>query len=195
MIQGFGDKKQQDLLRYLEDEVQTVQEERTTLLDDLEKLNKVYEGRLAEKTWPWKGCSNIQVPLISSHVDAIHANFMNSVFEKDPFWAVRSLSPGSYGLAKETENFMQYGSEHVWRMYDVCADWFKGGIMDGTAIIDLNWDEKYQWVYTESKDGDGNVEYFPEPKLIYRGPKFSSIPLENFYCPNRFPELHQMPWC
>lgn len=195
MIQGFGEEKQKELVRYLEDEVIQTNNDRSTLLLDLQELNDMYEGRLIEKNFPWEGCSNIQVPLISTHVDAIHANFMNSVFMQDPFWAVRSLTPNGYGVAKRTERFMQYGSEHVWKMYDVCQDWFKFGITDGTGIIDLNWKEEYRWVYNESKSGDGNVEYFPEPKLMYRGPKICSIPLENFYIPNRYPELHSAPWC
>lgn len=190
MIQGFGEEKQKRLVQYLEDEITQIQADRSTLLDDLKDLNDIYEGRIPRKDFPWEGCSNIQVPMISTHVDALHANMMNSTFSNETFWTCSSLSPGSWRLAKDTERFLQYGSQHVFKMFEVCQDWYKGGIMDGTSIINLNWEEEFRWRFRRTADG----EFEMEPKLMFRGPRIRHVPLENFYFPLRFPTIQSAPW-
>jgi hypothetical protein len=190
MIKGFGEEKQKKLIDYIESEIEQMSSDRSTLLDDIRQLNDVYEGRIPEKTYPWEGCSNIQVPLISTHVDALLANMMNSVFQNENYWTVNPITPDTWGYAKETERLLQYGSNHVFKMYEVCQDWFKGGIKDGTGIITLNWREEYRWRYSKIDE-----DYVAEPKLMFRGPKIESIPLENFYIPHRFPVIQRAPWC
>ena len=188
-IKYFGKKKQEELVSYIEDQIVISDAERQELLDDLTELNDVYEGRLKEKTFPWTGASNIQVPLISTHVDATTANLMNSIFQHEPFWMVSALVPGLWPYCKQTEQFMQYVSNHVIHIYDFCQAWFKALVKDGTAVAHVAWRERYRWRYRKVDD-----EYTMEPKLIFRGPVVEHVTLEDFHIPSRYTRIQDAPW-
>ena len=175
----------------MDQQIEQAKADRQELMDDIDDYIETYEGRLPGKSFPWEGCSNIQVPLTQTSVETIYSRIINAIFNVEPFWMVRPVSDSldAYDKSKSLERFLQYVSVHVLDMYSVCQNWFLDSIKYGTGVIEVCWERKHQYRYKRHLD-----EVIKERKLIYNGPKVKSIALDDFYLPAGVDCIANSPW-
>lgn len=70
-----------------------------------------YYGILPEKTAPWKGCSNVHVPITQIVTDTYHANLMTSFFRKGDMVDVKPVSSDDIKTAKKTQQYLNYQAQ------------------------------------------------------------------------------------
>ena len=69
---------------------------------------KQYRGELPEKTKPWKGCSNVNVPVTEIVVDTYHANLMDSFFGGYDIVDIKPVSANDVDTAAKRKQFLNW---------------------------------------------------------------------------------------
>lgn len=185
----LNEKKEKTLATYLLDEIDQSESDRSDFLDNLETWTELYEGKVTTKTYPWKDCSNVRLPFTPTNCEAIFARMMNSIFGQEPFWMVQPLIGGSWEYAKNLESFLEYAGNHILKIYEVCQQWFLPAVKYGVSPAKITWREDWRYFY-KRQDGQRLLD----TRLNYRGPKIDVIPLQDFFTPNGYADLQEMPW-
>lgn len=192
------------LVTWLDENLQKVDERRIQRNALWRGYREQYEGGIQEtKNFPWKGASNVYVPLTAIYTDAIHANMMNRIFGHERIWDISSMHPTEVvgqntetgqpinwaDLAKEAQVYLNFeGSKQgMMDFYESCGEAILECIKLGTAVIHMPWQSIYQrnfkWDYTLGeilKD---------EPTKVFDGIRPQMIPLEDFIILPHYAEL------
>jgi len=143
----------------------------------LAKLQTAYKAvpEVAKKEYPWEGCSNVVVPLVSVVVDAIVARLMKSVFAVKSPIEIEIKSKTSEWQEKDIRDWAEFflttsGARD--KMRSIFFDLAK----DGEAYIKPMWvsqkrthhgyDAAGVIVQTEVVDYEGPVWYSPSPSDV-----------------------------
>lgn len=157
----------------------------------LATLQKAYKGEpeTKEKEYPWKGCSNVVVPLVSIVVDAIVARLMKSVFAvKSPIEIEIKSKTGEW-QEKDIRDWCEYflttsGARD--KMRSVFFDLAK----DGEAYIKPMWVEKSR----EHHGYDASGEVVATKIVDYEGPMWFSPSPSDVITPTGFDDWDSLPW-
>ena len=150
------------------------------MLRQIRQWEKLYESDLPEKTFPWQNCSNLNVPLIQSHVDSWHAQINDVILKMKPITLVR---PPSY-VADPTAKVLAQKVENVLRCIEIermCLardgdQWNLNSLMQHAGIAKVAWREEYRSVTKVGKDG--RAVRGQEEK--YRAPSLELVDMDNF---------------
>lgn len=170
------------IIPWIVGEIQTAQANRTKLVANVVEWERLYEGRpkIARKSIPWDGASNLVVPIVGTAVDAIFARIMESVFGTQKVWSADALSPKWADIDDPIERWLNWVASRVLELRRVCPRWFMSCVKTGTGVAKLEWVERSKNV--TYKDQNGAV--MKQRILVHSGPELRPIPLPDFLYSN-----------
>jgi len=197
------EKQETRLCTWLSEQIQDIETRRAPRENNWRRWREQYEGKTSPKNFPWKGASNVHVPITAINVDAIHANMMNRLFGFDRIWDVKAVSSGTVlginekngqpitwtDLATACADYLAYESGATGQMdtYEVINPATLEAIKLGTSVI-FN-----PWLSLTKKDFEFNSETGEytrkEDKVVFDGIKPQHIPLEDFIVTPGYSEI------
>ena len=156
-------------------------------LDDLERLNtalfddiriwwKQYEAipRLSQKNFPFRGASNIVIPVTKIHVEAMLARTMDKVFaEGHRVWDMRTENEGHEDLGHNLVRYMNWqADDNDFDFRTAMEDWLREFFVLGSAVFAGNWREVRGNVFM----GKAGGKFKTAPILYQRGPVVEHLP-------------------
>lgn len=167
-----------------------------SLLETKKAWDRLYEHNLPEKTVPYKGCSNLNVPFIQSHVDGYHAHCNTTILDVRPRMKIQPPSwmvgPEAKEIASKVENAVEEVFMSKMNIVDVINDINHYALRNRACIVKLPWREEYRTEkrYTTATDDWGNpvVDENMQPVMVateiqapkYVGPRPELVDLTNF---------------
>ena len=159
-------------------------------LSSLETWLKFYESDLDPKDSPWEDCSNVNIPLIQSHVDTWHASINDIVLTPRPWHLVKT--PTALAEVPEIKKAAMAVEDALYQVLDTLVNfrgtgdqWNLNSIVQQAGVIKLRWAEEVREVkrYQPVEDMETGAvtmkgQIVKEPK--YRGPKPEIVDLTNF---------------
>jgi len=185
------------------EKIRTARNSMRTLLDKIDEHNKLYEGNLPAKTFPWDGCANVNVPLMQWVIDTYHSHINEVILGVSPITLIAPMEPGDRDRAQIHEKLLDNMYSSRMHLESVADMLFLYALQFGTAIAKEPWREEYRTVWDEQpiidefgqpqidmSTGEVMTELveFEEPK--YSGPKVEFVDLRNFVIyPTTVPEI------
>lgn len=147
------------------------------LLSNIDTLWDLYEAKPLQKrrTDPFDGASNVVVPLIRMHTDAIKSRLQNIVFAAPDLWTFRTRNEDITETARSVTDFLNWAADdNEFDLYTPSVAWFDEAIPIGTSVMMLGWENRKRFIFTP---GQGSK---PTPTAVElgRGPCFRHIPRE-----------------
>ena len=91
------------------------------------------------KNWPWRGASNLFLPLTRVTIDSLLAQFYDAMLSQRP--TVIGTEGGDLESARLLEMFY---FDHVWNkvlnLKEIGNDWLFDTLLDGTSAVKVRWD-------------------------------------------------------
>lgn len=181
------------LRSYLDEELVNHYGERGNYIDDLLRAQASYwaEPDRAEVLFPFRGASNIVIPLNAIAVEAIHARTMTTLFGLPQFVTVKATDPDWQNISRPFERYM----DHV-LLHDLKArKQFNDIILElekfGTGIGKSGYTEVIKYAIRDL--GDGKEEEVPV--TIKRGPCLDPVSGGRFLMPFSSQDAQTAPWC
>jgi len=190
---GLADEERQRLSDWLVNELQRATDDRGDFTDELAEWERLYEARpkVANKTIPWDGASNLVVPVIATAVDSVLARLMNSIFATGELWATKQRSAKWAGLTDPIQAWLNWVQSEVLKMYHVCQRWFLSTIKSGTGVGKLTWERRMRKIVYS--DGIGSAT--EEIVTLHDGPVFESVSLDDFFTSSDALYSHDVQTC
>ena len=91
------------------------------------------------KNWPWRGASNLFLPLARVTIDSLLAQFYDAMLAQKP------TVVGTEGSDLESAKMLDmFYFEHVWTkllsLQQIGNDWLFDTLIDGTSAVKVRWD-------------------------------------------------------
>jgi hypothetical protein len=149
------------------------------LLSSLNEWDRYYESRLRPKDFPWPHCSNMNVPVIQSHVDTLHAAVNDTVLGADRIMSVLPPAwmdgPDAKAKATAVDDLLHHVFEEWMNVRGLVDEWDLLALKEPAGIVKVPWREEVRQV---KRNVNGEVQTVNEQK--YRGPKPELVDLNNF---------------
>jgi hypothetical protein len=108
------------------------------------------EGIKEPKNFPWKGSSNLHIPLIEIHIAILHSVASSTMLDMEPIWYVKPIQDGvAEDVDTDIEKFLHAKSKLVIKADEVVSDIFWNAYRDGTGIGAVDWVEEYDKQYDQ----------------------------------------------
>jgi hypothetical protein len=117
-------------------------QDRSTWLKDLPRWLLAYQGRPVAKDTPWKGASNLFVPLTAWHVDAIHPRIIASGVTPTPICSMAPQEPSDADRARKTETFLDYAVREEIGLFPILDRVVLGTVINGIQFTKQAWELK-----------------------------------------------------
>jgi len=135
----------------------SAQADRKGLTRQIQDWNKLWEGQVDERAFPWPGCANIYVPVVQTQVQMLTAE-LSTVIYQDRFYTVQGNTPTALSSAPQVEKF--YNKEYNDKKWDKAHyDWAQSGILDGACFMQVLWRKetrkRNKLVYQQTNDEGG----------------------------------------
>jgi len=161
LIVQVDPKIEKDVIKWVSDQITLALQDRSSLEKRWIKWIKQYEEILPEKKdFPWKGASNISLPLSAIAVETIHSREVNTLLSVHPYIQVR---PKKKNINKDScaqiERFLEQVLVNVVDLYEVGAQWLLEKNKMGTGFI------KPYWCYEKKKVGRDKFKEFDDVKV------------------------------
>lgn len=178
------------LIDHFTEEINRAKGDRRELEERWERAHRLFEGRRTEKNFPWPGASNIHIPLVSSHVAAIHARFMTTLFTPEPFWRVRARNPETQDFSTAATEFMEWAHINQFDWYGPVRDFSLDAIKLGIGILKVTWSRKRGKVFRY----DENYDIVEDDIDIEDQPKVEAVNPVHFLWPLDYDDIQTAPW-
>lgn len=178
------------LTSHFDSEINRALTDRADLEDKWERAHDLFEGKREPKNHPWIGASNIHVPMVASHVVAIHARFMTTLFAPEPFWRVRAKDPEFKDFADDATEYMDWARQNLFDWYTAVRDFSLDAINPGLGILKLTWERLKGKTYCYND----KYEIVENDEIISDKPKVESIPPNKFVWPAGYDNIQTCPW-
>lgn len=174
--------EQEDRLKlYLSDILYRMESERQPYIRDMMEEIEAYEAPVKPiKIHPWKGASNLTVPVIGSMVDTIFPRVHATVFSPSTFVSVEEWPEDLSEHAKAWQDMLQWVLEHEINLPRIADSWFMETIIHGTGVVKLTWErvERERRRY----DANGNVVK-KQVEVIKNRPCLVHVGSQDLYIP------------
>ena len=166
------------------------------LLKRLDKWMQFYESDLPPKDFPWEGCSNVNIPLIQSHIDTWHAAMNDIMLTPRPWMTVSAPAnvnvPNIKDGALAVQDALYQVQDELCGLRAVCDRWNLNSLVQQAGIVKYRWVEEFRTVKRRQPvvdeaglpvvDANGQpvvkAQTVQEPK--FKGPKAEIVDLHNF---------------
>lgn len=193
---------------YFFEEIRKALASRIELERRWERAYRLYEGIRPRKDFPWRGASNINIPLVAIHASAIHARFMTSLFTPEPFWRVKSKNPDYQDFATAATEYLDWSQGNEFPFYEAVRDWAWDSIKVGLGVLKVTWKKRRgkQLRYEEVPKKSGvmgkigamfgatELKVVEDEVDIDDHPDVESIPTHHFVWPNGYHNVQTAPW-
>lgn len=107
---NLDEETSNELIQYLDTELRNHYAERGPLIQNLMNWQRDYwaEPSVEIRTFPFKGASNIVIPLTAITTEAVHARAMQTLFALKPFVSVKSRKGEWIDAERPIENWLDY---------------------------------------------------------------------------------------
>lgn len=131
----------------------------------------------ARRSSPWDGSSNVVVPLIRMHSDALISRLFNTVFANPERVVVGRSRNGDFRRrflphVADFYNWAQAG--HDFDLQPPVWDVFSEFIPIGSSAFALNWDTRQRWMFVPGPNGKPKAQKVE----LSRGPRVDHVPRE-----------------
>jgi hypothetical protein len=183
----------------LSQEIRTkIEASRTAMQPMLKRMRdwrRYYENTLPPKMTPWENCSNINVPLILSHVDTYSPNIKGVITNVSPFTKVSTKLKDMQGKAPAVERLLQ-NVKTKWMKFNLRLDEVTDeSLLTPAGITKTTWCEDYRTVRKEVPVIDpltqepaidpetGQPAMRVQDVLVprHKGPKLDLVDLDQFF--------------
>lgn len=184
------------LISWIEEKLERIHANREARETNWRRWREQYEGPVPGiKEFPWRGASNVHVPLTSIITDAVHANIMNRVYSQDSVYDVKAGQIGSTqvgmnpedgqpitisDLASKSQDYLNHIADDPvgMNLYSVFEQATLEATKLGTSIIHNPWVTLTQPDF--KLDPDTGEVLRGEETIVYDGIRPRLIPLEDF---------------
>lgn len=175
----FSTEVKDRLRMYLQDEITAFHNERSNVMEDWRRYQKVYwaEPESKERNFPFRRSANIVVPLGAIAVEAIAARMMNTLFAVKPFYSIRPKSGPWIQAAKPFEQYLQteIDNDSSLRMFEFCDQSVLELIKLGTCVGKSGYVREIKKSLRTTSSGEEN--FYVETK---NGAELHRVALPNF---------------
>ncbi len=158
--------------------IEDAETQHSPLLDNIRTWWEWYDAKPLTKTRndPWANSSNVVVPLIRIHADAVISRKSNTIFAANDLWVARNRNEAIKDFVKPTVNFLNWAADdNEFDLFMPSLDWFTESVILGTSVLALNWVVRKKQMFLPGEGG--------KPKAINvelsRGPHFEQVPRES----------------
>lgn len=136
---------QENAIKVLLKQIWTEWMQNTSLLKSkLLRANNLMEGIKEPKTFPWRDCSNLHVPVPEIHMATLHSVASETMLQMEPVWYVKPIQDGvPEDVDADIESFLHAKSKVEIKVDQVLSDVFWNTYRDGTGLGVLDWVEEY----------------------------------------------------
>lgn len=165
-----------ELSQYLKEELTTTISDRLALESRWASWERQYEGKPEEKekTFPWKGCSNVVVPVTGSIIDALLARVAD-MWKVEPFFSVRSLNSQIDQFTKPIAQLLEWANKHELKLFQTMIPTILSTLKFGNGFGKLTW--------TLAN------EFTASP-----GARYQHVPINDLIFPTSCLSIHTAPW-
>lgn len=188
------------LLSYCKEITERHDMERGAWIQELQDEQKAYYARPSQevRTFPFRGASNLIIPLAAIAVEAIHAREITQLFALKPFinCSTKSILPLPSGAPIEDvetplEDYMHYELIHNCAGKRVLGDLFLEKTKYGTCVAKVGYEKLVR--KSVRKGPDGTEENFAV--VVKDGATLDRTPLPNFIMPFQSQDEQTSQWC
>lgn len=133
-------KEREELGNLISDMWDEDNQDRSDWLTGLPKWLDAYQGRPQKKNLPWKGASNLFVPMTATAVDAIHPKLMSALFKPTPICSFKAQEPSDIELAKKNEQFLDYVTREECALFPIADRFILNTLIYGIQVVKASWD-------------------------------------------------------
>jgi hypothetical protein len=171
--------------------------ELSDLLDDLEDQHDNYLKRIEVwRTWyhatplqttrtiPFNGASNVVIPVIRWHSDAVSARYLNTIFAReDQVWIAKSSNEQfRKRYLPHLPDFMNWAANgNDFDLMTPCSVGFSDLAPLGSMVLALSWRERDRWVFMPEPTSGSDKRRKPKPVKVSlgRGPYVEHVRRED----------------
>lgn len=133
------EEEREDLGNLIADLWEEDNQDRMDWLKLLPKWLDAYQGRPQSKNLPWKGASNLFVPMTATAVDAIHPKLMAALFKPTPICSFKAQEASDVELAKKNEDFLDYVMREECGIFPIADRFILNTLIYGVQIVKTSW--------------------------------------------------------
>jgi hypothetical protein len=144
------------LIAEIEKHISYVERRRTELglPNDWREARRAYNTEKEAKTFPWKNCSNLDIPVLAMSTDVMTVKGMTQMFGANPTMILRPLPGGIevgdngqqiYSDIKSKENVIEYKTKEEMQIKRKTRPLVKDAILIGTSIGKLKYRRKVEY--------------------------------------------------
>lgn len=194
--QGMYDPRRADELKfYLIDELNRTMRDRKNLEEDWVRWEEIYRARPLqdEKNFPFKGASNLVIPVAAADIETLYARLMGLLFEPPNLWSVEAARPEMVNLAAAAQEFLRWAQDNEIQPYRAVGNWLLELHKLGTGVMKQRYTRDMKKVYEWRELEQGNWQQ-QAIVMLNDHPSLHHVRLHDFYIPAGFPLVQQAPW-
>jgi hypothetical protein len=155
-----------------------LEDDHSLLFSNIETWWTNYEGiaRQKVKNFPFRGASNVIVPLIQAQVNAHVADNWNAIYSSGSrIWTTTQENQGNETMAKNVGRYINWQADNNDFNFkpQVYSNLLESAAI-GCSVIAANWRHDERWLYTRGKDRRPQAQRVS----FARGPILESVPRE-----------------
>lgn len=180
--------KRQEIAQYLATEIQIAINSRSTLDQDLEIYNDLYEMKLPpQKSWPWPQASNVFIPITQDKTDSLTARIAYSILKQDPIFIFKGVDAEGEKYAPLLE--MYYASKARTLGYRrFLKQAIQLAVRDGTSFIEINRKREMEESVQFGYNPDGELALRKDPVITFDDDVLEAHRLKDVYLIPAYPE-------
>lgn len=189
----LSEEKLSEIGNYIINKIRDARGGMRNMIDNMEHWDKLYNGDLPEKNYPWEGASNLNIPLIQSHVDTYHAHVNAIKIGVKPYVLINPPSwfstPESKKVALYIQDMLEDILENKCEFEEIDDMLNLYALKNPCGIAKVSWCEEEKNIPTIVKQMELNEDgAFTETsetldetkKTTYEGVKIELVDLRNF---------------
>ena len=177
-LEGLG----RELNCYIDD----LEQQHSLKFREIDILWRLYEAvpRQKVRTFPWRGASNVVVPVIATATDALVPRLFNQMFPRnDLVWAARTRNEEMREVAISVADFLNWASFNEFDMLLPYYDHLLEMVVIGESVLALNWRTKERVIALPSST---RRRVRTQRVILSRGIQLEHVPREQMlWQPNR----------
>lgn len=167
---SLTDAQREDIFKMFEDDLQENISDRADYDNRRIQLYNAYRNRVRPKNFPWSGCSNTSVPLITRSVDRMVVHVMQTIAPQGVFSSMTALpvsnAPLADDRARDVTDYMEYNFRNKMKITDPLERFVRNFCLFGNAFGKIWWKrvlrntrniERYP-AFEDVQDDDGEMK-------------------------------------
>jgi hypothetical protein len=188
MIELEGKREKKKLIKFLDEYITKIENERTQYIDKVNKFWEYYEGKSYPVNFPWRNAPNYFIGESNSITNAVHARLMGANFNIKPFFIVLGREKNDVEKATKVEQFMDYLYEIPMSLYGKADINILNGLVEGVGVWKETFEKRTERKIRRAKAGetmsDGSVAVGGEEmyynETVYNAPKLETLSIRNY---------------